>query len=130
MFSHILRVSGFSGLSVGFGIEVYIALLRDPIIYGGSEPIPGWLSALSIPLLVGSLAVLFYGEVMNDVFHGWVDLVTLCALGGQWGVPAGIYLAATTGGGNPVALAIPIGYGFHTLAAGAVTVAYLRRGRK
>ncbi|MDG5821808.1 hypothetical protein [Natronococcus sp. A-GB7] len=129
MFSYILRASGFVGLAAGFGIEFYIALLRDPILYEGAHSIPSWLSAISVPLLIGSVAVLIYGVVLNEIFKGWVDLVTICALGGQWGVPLGIYLSASTGAGNPIALLVPVGYGLHALAAIAVAVAYLRRGK-
>ncbi len=128
-FSFVLRLSGFTGLSVGFVAQFYIALLRDPILYGGAQSIPGWLSEIATVLLFGSLAVLFYGAVLDDVFEGWVDLVTICAVGGQWGVPLGVFLS-TTGAGSSAGLLVVVGYALHALAALAVAVTYLRRGRK
>lgn len=126
-FSFILRLSGFTGLSVGFVVELYIALLRDPVLYGGAQSVPGWLSEIAPVLLFGSLAVLFYGNVLDDIFTGWVDLVTLCAVGGQWGVPLGTYLTVTTGAGSLAGLLTVVGYGLDVLAAVVVTITYLRR---
>lgn len=128
-FSFILRLSGFTGLAVGFVVESYTALLRDPILYGGAQSVPGWLGAIPTTLLVGSLAVLFYGTVLDDVFEGWVDLLAICAVGGQWAVPFGTYLVTTTGPGSPAGLLVVVGYVFQALAALAVAITYLRRGR-
>lgn len=126
-FPFILRLSGFTGLSAGFVAQLYIALLRDPILYGGAQPIPGWIGRIATTLLVGSLAVLFYGNVLDDIFKGWVDLVTLCAVGGQWGTPLGIYLSVTIGVGSTTGLLIVVGYSLQTLAAVVVAITYLRR---
>ncbi|WP_237561233.1 hypothetical protein [Halococcus sediminicola] len=87
------------------------------------------MSRLVLPLLGGSLAVLFYGTVLDDVFAGWVDLLTIAALGGQWGIPIGIYLGTIVGAGSPAGLLVVVGYAFHTLAALAVAVTFIRRGR-
>lgn len=126
-YSYALRVSGFFGLSGGFGMQLYLALLRDPIVYGGVQSTPGWLTQASMILLMGSLAVLFYGHILDSVFRGWVDLVMLCALGGQWATPLGIYLSATMAAGGPVGLLPLVGYGLHTLVALVVSITYLRR---
>jgi hypothetical protein len=126
-FSFILRLSGFIGLSVGFVVELYAALLRDPVLYGGAQSVPGWVGSIASVLLFGSLAVLFYGSVLDDIFKGWVDLVTLCAVGGQWGVPLGIYLTVITSAGSLAGLLIVVGYGLDVLAAIVVTITYLRR---
>ena len=126
-FSFVLRLSGFAGLSVGFGVQLYIALLRDPVLYGGAQSIPGWLSQIPSPLLIASVAVLFYGAILDDVFKGWVDLLSLCAITGQWGVPLGIYLTTVTAAGSPAGFVTILGYGFNMLAAIVVTITYLRR---
>ena len=128
-FAYILRASGFVGLVTSFAVQLNIALLRDPILLDGAQSVPGWMSGLVLPLLGGSLAVLFYGTVLDEVFAGWVDLLTLAALGGQWGVPLGIYLGTVIGAGSPAGLLIVIGYAFHTLAALAVALTFVRRGR-
>ena len=128
-FAYILRASGFIGLVAGFALQLNIALLRDPILLDGTQSVPGWMSDLVLPLLGGSLAVLFYGAVLDEVFSGWVDLLTIAALGGQWGVPIGIYLGTIVGAGSPAGLLVVIGYAFHTLAALAVALTFVRRGR-
>lgn len=63
------------------------------------------------------------------MFKGWVDLLTICAVGGQWGVPLGLYLTTTTGPGSPSGLLIVVGYVFQAFAALAVAITYLRRGQ-
>ena len=128
-FSYVLRTSGFVGLVAGFAVQLTIALLRDPILLDGAQSVPGWMSSLVLPLLGGSLAVLFYGTVLDEVFAGWVDLLTIAALSGQWGVPVGIYLGTVIGAGSPAGLLIVVGYAFHTLAALAVALTFARRGR-
>ena len=128
-FAYILRASGFIGLVAGFALQLNIALLRDPILLDGTQSVPGWMSDLVLPLLGGSLAVLFYGAVLDEVFSGWVHLLTIAALGGQWGVPIGIYLGTIVGAGSPAGLLVVIGYAFHTLAALAVALTFVRRGR-
>ena len=128
-FTYILKASGFVGLVASFAVQLTIALLRDPILLDGAQSVPGWMSELILPLLGGSLAVLFYGTVLDEVFRGWVDLLTLAALGGQWGVPIGIYLGTIVGAGSPAGLLIVVGYAFHTLAALAVALTFVRRGR-
>lgn len=129
-FAYTLRASGFVGLVAGFAVQLNIALLRDPILLDGVQTVPGWMSRLVVPLLGGSLAVLFYGTVLDDVFAGWVDLLSIAALGGQWGVPVGIYLGTIVGAGSPAGLLVVVGYTFHTLAALAVAVTFIRRGTK
>ena len=129
-YAYILRASGFVGLVAGFAVQLNIALLRDPILLEGTQSVPGWMSDLVLPLLGGSLAVLFYGTVLDEVFAGWVDLLTIAALGGQWGVPIGICLGTVVGAGSPAGLLIVIGYAFHTLAALAVALTFVRRGRQ
>lgn len=126
-FSFVLRLSGFTGLSAGFVTQLYIALLRDPILYGGVQSVPGWMSEGAMALLLGSFAVLFYGAVLDDIFMGWVDLLTLCAIGGQWGVPLGMYLTVMTSAGSLAGLLTLVGYGFHVIAAVVVSITYLRR---
>ena len=126
-FSFILRLSGFIGLSAGFVAQLHIALLRDPILYGGAQPIPGWIGRIATALLVGSLAVLFYGDVLDAIFKGWVDLLTLCAIGGQWGVPLGLFLTATSGAGSLAGLLTVVGYGLHAVVGIVVSITYLRR---
>ena len=100
-FAYVLRASGFVGLVAGFAVQLVIAVLQDPILLEGAQTVPGWMSRLVLPLLGGSLAVLFYGTVLDDVFAGWVDLLTIAALGGQWGIPIGIYLGTIVGAGSP-----------------------------
>lgn len=128
-FAYVLKASGFVGLVAGFAVQLNIALLQDPILLDGAQSVPGWMSRLVLPLLGGSLAVLFYGTVLDEVFAGWVDLLAIAALGGQWGVPVGIYLGTVVGAGSPAGLLIVVGYAFHTLAASAVALAFVRRGR-
>ena len=128
-FAYILRTSGFVGLVAGFAVQLNIALLRDPILLDGAQSVPGWMGDLVLPLLGGSLAVLFYGTVLDEVFTGWVDLLTIAALGGQWGVPLGVYLGTVVGAGSPTGLLVVVGYAFHTLAALAVALTFVRRGR-
>ena len=128
-FAYILRASGFVGLVAGFGVQLNIALLRDPILLSGAQSVPGWMNELVFPLIGGSLAVLFYGTVLDEVFKGWVDLLTIGALGGQWGVPIGIYLSYGQGMVSTTGLVIVAGYALHTLAAAAVALTFLRRGR-
>ncbi len=128
-FAYVLRASGFVGLVAGFAVQLVIAVLQDPILLEGAQTVPGWMSRLVLPLLGGSLAVLFYGTVLDDVFAGWVDLLTIAALGGQWGIPIGIYLGTIVGAGSPAGLLVVVGYAFHTLAALAVAVTFIRRGR-
>jgi hypothetical protein len=128
-FAYVIRASGFVGLVVGFAVQLNIALLRDPILLDGAQTVPGWMNRVILPLIGGSLAVLFYSTVLDEVFTGWVDLLTIAALGGQWGVPSGIYLGTIVGAGTPAGLLIVVGYAFHTLAALAVAVTFIRRGR-
>lgn len=110
-----------------FVTEMYIALLRDPLLMGGAQSVPGWLGQIPMTLALGSLAVLFYGSVLDDVFKGWVDLLTLSAVGGQWGVPVGIYLTTVTDAGSPAGFLVVVGYGLSALAGFAVAATYLRR---
>lgn len=129
-FSYVLRISGFAGLTGGFGVQLYTALLRDPIIYSGTQLIPGWMSTVSSTLLIGSLAVLLYSHVLDTIFKGWIDLVAVCALGGQWGVPIGVYLSATLSQVALAGLVTLVGNVLHTLVAAVMTITYLRRGRQ
>lgn len=128
-FSYALRVSGLIGLTIGFGVQLYTAVLQDPIIYREAQLIPGWLSTVSTTLLIGSLAVLVYGQMIDEVVMGWIDLVALCAIGGQWATPIGVYLSATLTAGTPAGLLTLVGYALHALVAGVMSIAYARHGR-
>ncbi|ELY40850.1 hypothetical protein C497_02167 [Halalkalicoccus jeotgali B3] len=77
-------------------------------------------------LLIGSLAVLFYSQVLDEAIAGWKDLVTLCAIGGQWGTPLGVYLSATVTATTLLDLLTLFGHMLHVFAAVGVSIAYLR----
>lgn len=109
-FAHLLIFSGFMGLAVGFGLELYRLALLDQVL--GTGVAPDWLRAARFTLLVGSIAVVLFGLYLDVLFDGWLDVVVIGLLIGQWGLPISHYLETAHGGPGNL-------YGFVGLASAA-----------
>lgn len=71
---------------------------------------------------------MLYATVLDELFAGWLDVVLGCALAGQWGVPAALYLDATVGGvSSPFGFLALVCAALLALVAVAVAVNYARR---
>ena len=126
VFANVLSLSGYVGLAVGFSLEFYRLYLLDSALGVGSTP--EWLALSRFSLLIGSVVVLVYARALDDVFEGWLDLVILCLLAGQWGVPAWAYVDSTIGGpGSPYGFLIIACAGLYALVAIITAVNYARR---
>lgn len=125
-FANVLSLSGYGGIAVGLCVEFYRLYLLDSVLGVGSAP--PWLESSRFALLAGSLVVLMYTNIIDDVFEKWLDLVVLCILVGQWGVPLGYYLDATIGGaGSPYDFMVIICAGIYALVALVMAINYARR---
>lgn len=113
VYAHLLVFSGFLGIAAGLGLELYRLTLIDHVL--GTGVAPYWVASARFTLLAGSLVVLLYGLVLDDLFKGWLDIVVISALIGQWGLPLSIYLDTTNGG-------LPSLYGFFGLACAGLFV--------
>lgn len=91
--ARLLAASGFLGVAWSFGLRMIEELHLDPIIAGVARP-PEWIDPVAFALFAGSVAVVLYAMVLDDLFHGWGDLVAVAALLAQWGLPAGMLLVA------------------------------------
>ncbi|SEH15526.1 hypothetical protein SAMN04487967_2120 [Natronorubrum sediminis] len=99
MNGYLMRVSGLAGLAAWFAMELYAQLVRDPVLYGGQSVPPEFLEAAQQSLLVGSIVVVVYGQILTqgsaDSEPGWLRSL---AIGVQWGIPTLIALDAIVGG--------------------------------
>ncbi|EMA51058.1 hypothetical protein [Halococcus salifodinae] len=126
VFTNVLSLSGYAGLAVGLILEAYRLYLVDSAIGMGSAP--EWVTLGGSSLLVGSIVALQYTRVLDDVFEGWLDLVVLCLVIGQWGVLVSSYLDATIGGaGSPYGFLIIACAGLYALVAVPIAINYARR---
>lgn len=126
--ANLLSLSGYVGLAVGLGLESYRLYLVDSILGTGSAP--SWLISSRLSLIVGSVVVLLYARVLDDLFENWLDLVILCMLIGQWGVPIWSYVDATmTGPSSPTGLFIVVSAGIYTFIAAITAINFARRWR-
>ncbi|WP_273838581.1 hypothetical protein [Halococcus sp. PRR34] len=126
VFTNVLSLSGYAGLAVGLILEAYRLYLVDSAIGMGSAP--EWVTLGGSSLLVGSIVALQYARVLDDVFEGWLDLVVLCLVIGQWGVLVSSYLDATIGGaGSPYGFLIIACAGLYALVAVPIVINYARR---
>jgi hypothetical protein len=125
-FANVLALSGYVGLAVALCLEAYRLYLVDSAIGVGSAP--EWVTLGGSSLLVGSVVVLLYARVLDEVFKGWLDLVVIGLIAGQWGVAVSTYLDATVGGpGSPYGFFVIAAGGLYALVAVAAAVNYLRR---
>lgn len=125
-FANFLSLSGYVGLAVGLTLECYRLYLVDSAIGIGSAP--GWLAVSRFSLIVGSVVVLLYARVLDDVFEGWLDIVVGCLVIGQWGVTVWSYVDATVGGpGSPYGFLVIASAGLYALVAVVTALNYLRR---
>lgn len=125
-FANLLSLSGYVGLAVGLTLEAYRLYLVDSAIGMGSAP--EWVALSRFSLVVGSVVVLQYARVIDDVFEGWLDLVVLCLVIGQWGVAVSSFLDATVGGaGSSYGFFIIVCAGLYALVAVFVAINYVRR---
>lgn len=124
---YLFFVSGIVGLAVGLGIEWYRLILLDPVV--GSENVASWIVDVRTAVLVGSVAVVIYGLVIEGLFGNAVGYVLIGAMLAQWGVPSMMLLEAVAGG-----LRSSFGYfvlvfsGLHVLIAGSVAVVFTYQG--
>lgn len=126
VFAQVLGLSGFLGLAAGLGLESYRLVALDQVF--GTGAVPAWLETVRFAILAGSLVVVVYAMVLDELFHGWLDVVTICALLGQWGVPLSLYLdARTVSAANPFGLFGLICAGLFVAVGTAVVVNYARR---
>lgn len=126
-FAHLLFVSGLLGIAAATSVAVYQALLADPVLLDGQQRVPGWTATVFAKLLGGSLAVLFYALLVDDVLEGWFDVVAGAAILAQWGLPIGLYLTRSGPSSGPAAILVLASGVLHVLVALAVLVNYLRR---
>lgn len=125
-FANLLSLSGYVGLAVGLCLEAYRLYLVDSAIGMGSAP--HWVVLGRSSLVVGSVVVLLYARVLDDVFEGWLDIVVGCLLVGQWGVAVWSYVDVMVGGpGSPYDFFVIASAGLYALVAVVVAVNYLRR---
>lgn len=125
-FANVLALSGYVGLAVGLCLKAYRLYLVDSAVGVGSAP--EWVTLGGSSLLVGSIVVLLYARVLDDVFEGWLDVIVIGLIAGQWGVAVSSYLDATVGGpGSPYGFFVIAAAGLYALVAVVVTVNYLRR---
>jgi hypothetical protein len=125
-FANVLALSGYVGLAVALCLEAYRLYLVDSAIGMGSAP--EWVTLGGSSLLVGSIVVLLYARVLDEVFTGWLDLVVIGLIAGQWGVAIASYLDATIGGpGSPYGFFVIAAAGLYALVAVAAAINYLRR---
>ena len=125
-FANVLALSGYVGLAVGLCLEAYRLYLVDSAIGMGSAP--EWVTLSGSSLLVGSIVVLLYARVLDEVFAGWLDIAVIGLLAGQWGVALASYLDATVGGpGSPYGFFVIAAAGLYALVAVAAALNYLRR---
>lgn len=126
VFANLLSLSGYVGLAVGLTLEAYRLYLVDSAIGMGSAP--EWVTLSRFSLVVGSIVVLWFARVLDDVFEAWLDLVVLCLVIGQWGVPVSAYLDTTIGGpGTPYGFFVIACAGLYALVAVSVAINYGRR---
>lgn len=92
-YARLLAASGFLGIAGSFGLRLMEELLLDPIIGGVVRP-PEWIEPISVALFAGSVVVVCYALILDDVFAGWGDFVATGALLAQWGLPVGMLLVA------------------------------------
>lgn len=126
-FAHSLALSGLLGVGVAAAIVVYQALLNDPVLLGGRQVVPAWTTTAFAMLLGGSLAVLVYATVLDELFHGWFDVVTGSAVLAQWGVPASFYLSGLPEVGISASFFVAVFAVLQALVALAFVGNYLRR---
>lgn len=126
-FAHLLVVSGLLGIAAASSVAVYQALLADPVLLDGQQRVPDWTAGVFATLLGGSLAVLFYALVLDDVLEGWFDVVTGAAVLAQWGLPVGRLLTRSGASSGPAAILVLASGVLHMLVALAVLGNYLRR---
>lgn len=127
-YARLLAASGFLGVATSFGLRLTEELLLDPIVYGVSRP-PDWIEPIALALFVGSLAVVLYTLVLDDLFAGWGDVVAGGGLLAQWGLPVGMLLVAEQLAGPHVRLLVHASALLHALVALVVAVTVLRAGR-
>lgn len=123
-------MSGLAGVSAGFALVAYEFLLADDFLYGGVQTAPGWLETVQIMLLLGSIAVLVYASMVDEVFRGWLDVVTGLAVIAQWGLPASLYLDGIGGPGNVFGLLVVVCAAAHVLVGIVFTINYGRWARR
>lgn len=92
-YARLLAASGFLGIAGSFGLRLTEELLLDPIVAGVSRP-PDWIEPIAFALFAGSVAVVLYAMVLDDIFAGWGDFVAAAGLLAQWGLPVGMLLVA------------------------------------
>lgn len=126
-FAHVLTLSGLLGIIVAMGVLTYQMALQDPVLFGGRTVPPTWTTIVFTTLLGGSIAVLFYSVVLDEVLHGWYDILTIAALLGQWGIPVGIYLSRNTGSSNLTGFIVILSSVLAVLSAVAMFGNYVRR---
>jgi hypothetical protein len=125
-FASLLALSGYVGLAVALFLNAYRLYLVDSAIGMGSAP--EWVTLGGSSLLVGSIVVLLYARVLDEIFEGWMDLVVLCLVAGQWGVALWSYVDAMVGGpGSPYGFFVIAAAGLYALVAVVAAVNYLRR---
>lgn len=126
VFANILTLSGYLGLAAGLCLEFYRLYLLDSVLGIGRTP-PG-LETSRFALLAGSVAILMYARIFDDVFHKWVDLAVLCLLIGQWGVPIWTYIDMTVGGpGSPFGFFTVVSAGIFAIVGVLIAINYTRR---
>lgn len=125
MYARVLAASGFLGVAGSFGLRLTEELLRDPIVYGVSRP-PEWIDPIGLALFSGSVAVVLYALVLDDLFAGWGDVVAVAALLAQWGLPVGTLLVAEQLSSPYLQLLVHASALLHVLVAFVVSVNVLR----
>lgn len=88
MNGYLMRVSGLLGFGAWFALELYRQLIQDPILFGGQGIPPEFVVTAQQSLLVGSIVVIVYGQILaqGSAAKSPGSLRSL-AIGVQWGVP-------------------------------------------
>lgn len=117
--ARLLAASGFLGVAGSFGLRLTAELLLDPILGGVSRP-PDWIEPVSLALFAGSVVVVLYALLLDDVFPGWGDVLAAAALLAQWGLPVGMLLVAEQFSSPYLQLVVHASAVLHVLVAAVV----------
>lgn len=124
---YALGMSGFIGLVVGLTIGLYQALLSDPMLLGGAQPIAEWMIGVHVHFIGLSLIVLFFSWYVDPLFGNRSEAAAAGGILGQWLVPGGLGAVYVTGIG-PFGIAILVGALAMVATILAFCVQYVRLG--